>query len=198
VITKLETLLSRHLHPVQAPDELWQRIQGGEAAGRSIPTRWPFWAIAAAAAAMLALCFSLRSATAPELEKLAARESRTGGERLDFRSGDPLEIRNWVKTHAGLDVPMPGKLTEDVQLIGVSLLPGDQPVACISYRVRGQVARLLVTHGEFAGQHSAAPPANGPYSWTLQRQTYLLASSNPQETSAACVLCHLDARSPRS
>ena len=199
MIGRLEAEIARQLQPVSAPEELWERIQGDVAAVRPISSpRWPLWAIAAAAAATLALCFSLRSATSPDLEKLADRELASGVSDLDLRSDDPAQIRSWLKTHAGLDVPLPATRPGSLQLIGVRLLGGDQPVACISYRVGGRITKLLVTRGTSAARHGAAQPANGFITWSLNRQTYALASTAPREASGACILCHLERTSPRS
>ena len=198
---KLEAELSRHLRPVTAPEELWLRIQGGAIAEKPVRLRWPIWAVAAAAAAMLALCFSLRSATIPYLERMASRELASGAAAPDLRSDDPTRIRAWVKAHAGLDVPLPNEPAQGVQLIGVSLLQGEGPVACITYRVGGHEAKLLVTRGAARPQHHPTKLDSGVASWTQGKQLYALAWGGPQEGNAACVLCHLDGRiaiAPRS
>jgi hypothetical protein len=193
-MNRLDAELSRHLRPVIAPDELWDRIEGGAVAQRPTAWRWHIWAVAAAAAAMLALCFSLRSDTTPYLERLAASELAAGTGTMDLRSHDPAQIRAWVKANAGLDVRLPGEIARSVQILGVTLLRGEEPVACISYRVGGRDARLLVARGSSGSQHHAARLTGNSSSWTFGRQMYALAWSAPLEGNGACILCHLDNR----
>ena len=189
--SRLERELVRELRPVMAPDELWLRI---EEPGRvhTAMLRWPLWAFAAAIAATIALfCFSLRSDTTSYMAKLAARELTRGGEDVQFRSADPAQIRTWVRSNTGIDVPLPDKTRNDVKLIGASVWRNGSPMACVTFRVGNRRSQLLVASGSAAPPHTAAQQSGIPgvqfFSWRMQGQAYLLASEN---VASACVLCH--------
>ncbi len=192
-MNRFEAELARALNPVPAPDALWERIQQGQAAPSLDRLRWPWWAFAAALAATIALfCFSLRSDTTSALARVAAEELGSAPDTVDFRSADPVRIRAWVQANTGLDLPLPA--SPSVELVGVRLIRG---MACVSYRVGNRPAKLLVARAA-----TAAPPHRAMdhtvyrgaalASWSMQGQSFLLASSSPQDSRAACVLCHVD------
>jgi hypothetical protein len=74
---RFESELSRHLGPVKAPDQLWDRLQGAGAGQSRISVRTPFWTrswtwvAAAAAVAGLAIGVNLMRNRNLSLEELA-------------------------------------------------------------------------------------------------------------------------------
>ncbi len=194
---RLDVELSRHLKPVTAPeelwskipeelwsripDELWSRIEAGQPANTRPNTRRRRILWACAAAAVVALC-CLRVASDP-----------TGyPDKLDFRSSDPQQIRAWVETHAGIDIPLVSG--RSVQFIGAALLRGSRFVVCVPYRSGNQWGKLLVARGESGGpkhpsmRHLSDKGAT-VVAWVEGGQTYAITAPVQH---AACALCHLD------
>lgn len=196
MVNKFDAELSRHLRPVTAPEELWDRIQQVGPARPAARVGWPVWACAAALAATIALCcLSLRSETTFYLASVATGQMSAGSEQVDFRSDDPARIRAWVKANTGLDIALPADGV--VHLVGASLIRNHGLAACVSYRVGNQTAKLVVARGTSgAPQHPAVQQASyqgtAVASWAMNGQTYVLAATPAQEVNAACVLCHVD------
>jgi hypothetical protein len=196
VVSKFDAELSRHLRPVAAPDGLWERIQDSHLPEPSATLRWPLWAFAAAVAATIALfCLSLRSDTTPYLTRLAAHEMAADSGPMDFRSGDPSQIRAWVKANAGFDIPLPAE--GPVQLIGVKLIRGGKLTACVSYRIGDRAGKLLVAQGSSpAPQHPSVQRESAQgvslASWAIGGQQFALAWPASLDVHGACVVCHVD------
>lgn len=195
---RLDEELARCLRPVAAPPDLWFRMHEPRYSYRGAVLRWPVWAFAAAVAATIALfCFSLRSDTDSNLTKFAAGELARGLDDVQFRSADPAQIRLWVQANAGIDIALPARAVPDVKLIGVSVFRSGAPMVCITYRVGNQPSRLLVTQATAAAPHHSSMEqrhyrGTSLSTWVMHGQTYMLASSTPENSRAACVLCHVD------
>jgi hypothetical protein len=189
----LERELSRHLGPVKAPDDLWDRVHGGHRVNsrRSYGMRWQWAAAAAAIVAVVAGITVWQNRTLSD-EELAVRALSRAPEQLDFRSEDPTELRAWVKDGTGLDIPLTGRAAPAVRLIGASARKGPRR-AEIAYRVGTMDVSLVV---------SKAPPEEGSrhtfkkggsyhganfQSWTMRGQMYTIAAS---DAKMGCVLCH--------
>jgi hypothetical protein len=200
VVNKWDEELARQLRPVAAPEDLWFRIHEPHQGHGRATVRWPAWAFAAALAATIALfCFSLRSDTKSYLAKFAAADLARGLEDVQFRSGDPAQIRAWVQVNAGMDIPLPPKAGENVRLIGVSVFHGGSPMVCVTYRVGDQPSRLLVTRGTATAPHHGSMEQSRYHgtslsAWVMRGQSYMLAWSAPEKAHAACALCHVGPR----
>ena len=114
---QFEPELSRHLGPVKAPDELWDRVQQQRGTRAGERTRTPAWgkswiwvAAAAAAIAGLAIGVSVVRNRNLSLEELAVAALGRSPDHLQFRSTEAPAVRAWVKSGTGLDVPMPSAL----------------------------------------------------------------------------------------
>jgi hypothetical protein len=201
VVRRFEAELARQLRPVEAPAELWTRIQRGEEHPPMAGVRWPVWAFAAALAAMVALCcFHLRSETGPYLAQLASGVTADRWDKLEFPSQDPAAIRSWLKTQTGMDIPVPQGAS--VRLTGANVFRNGKLVACVSYRVGGRIAKLFVARGESgAPRHPAVQeaPSNGVAlaSWSMHGQSYVLAAPEVKDLHAACILCHTGGAGPK-
>jgi hypothetical protein len=193
-----EPELARHLGPVKAPDQLWDRVQGAASAGRSVrtgQTGWnPAWAWVSAVA-LVALAAGLTVWLNRDLtsEQIAVRAlSRTPGQ-LQFRSADLSELRAWVKRDTGLDVPLPVRTASSVQMVGAYVSRKGTPTAEISYRVGGVDAALVVSKIPSQGDGRHAFVKGGSYhganylSWTMRGQMYTIASADAR---VGCLLCH--------
>jgi hypothetical protein len=194
-----EPELSRHLGPVKAPDELWDRVHGngvhGAHAVRSRPSRRITWQWAAAAVATVAVVVGVtvwlnRSLT---IEELAIRALSRPPEQLEFRTEDLTELRSWVKSGTGLDVPLPGRTSPTVHMIGAHVNRKGVPTAEIAYRVGSVDARLVVSKAPPDGDGRHAFVKSGSYhganfqSWTMRGQMYTIAATDAR---VGCLLCH--------
>ncbi len=189
-----EPELKRHLGPVQAPDELWDRVRGAQAV-QLRPSRGMTWHWAAAALATVALVAGITMSLTRDLsgeERAVGALSRTP-EQLHFRSTDAAELRAWVKTDTGMDVPMPAHTASSVQLIGAYVNRKGTPTAEISYRVGGENVTLVVSKIPMDGDGRHQFVKSGSYhgssfqSWTMRGQMYTIASADAR---AGCLLCH--------
>jgi hypothetical protein len=172
----LDLELQRQLQRVSAPQELWRRIQTGTRTKGVPRVRWHLWASAATAALVL---FFLMRGTA---------------DKLDFRSNDPEQIRAWVQSHAGIDVPLvSGRF---VRFIGVALLPDSRHAVCVSYRVGGNKGKLVIAGGGSGGpKHTSMRYLSygGAHilAWVAAGQSYAIAAP-PENLQLTCALCHAD------
>jgi hypothetical protein len=196
-----EPELRRHLGPVQAPDQLWERVHNAHAV-KLPPSRGVTWQWAAAALATVAIVAGVTVWQNRELsgEERAVRALSRAPEQLQFRSADLTELRTWVKAGTGLDVPLPVRTSSSVELVGAVVNQQGTPTAEISYRVGGVEARLVVTKIAMKGDGRHAFIKSGSYhgsnfqSWTMRGQMYTIASADAR---AGCVLCHSTGAPPR-
>jgi hypothetical protein len=191
VASWLQPDLERHLAPVSAPDELWNRIQ------RPRPTpqpRRPVLVFAAAALAIAAVWAALpKQVVSDQAEAIQALNREP--ENLDLRADTVTEIRAWVKSKTGLDLPLPSATSQAVQLTGVC---GVKNRTAIAYRVRGHNAALLVSKVSPAfavdGKHRflkcESVGGSRVSSWTMRGQLYTLAYASTTDPRDECLLCH--------
>jgi hypothetical protein len=198
-----EPELRRHLAPVKAPDELWDRVQGASSLERvhtPIRSRTAAWDWAAAAVATVAVIAGVTVWLNRDLpsEELAVRALSRAPEQLEFRSADLTELRTWVKAGTGLDVPLPGRTAPSVELIGAhvnraSVIRRGTPTAEISYRVDGLEATLVVSKAvaDGDGMHRIVKTGRSHgtnfLSWTMRGQMYTIAAADAR---VGCILCH--------
>ena len=191
---QFEPELSRRLGPVKAPDELWDRVHGAHAAERQ-PGRGITWQWAAAAVATVAVVAGITVWLNRELtgEELAVRALNRPPEQLEFRSENLTEVRAWVKSGTGLDIPMPARTSPTVHMVGALVNHSSVPTAEISYQVGNVDATLVVSKAPPNGDGRHAFVKSGSYhganfqSWTMRGQMYTIASA---DTRAGCMLCH--------
>ena len=195
-----EPELSRHLGPVKAPDELWGRIHSAKVSARTAARQrgsWgTTWGWAAAALAMVAVTAGITLWQNREMsgEERAVRALSRAPEQLQFRTADLVELRTWVKSGTGLDVPLPVRTASSVGIIGAYVnRGGSTPTAEISYRVGGVNATLVVSKIPLEGDGRHVFVKGGSYhgtsfqSWTMRGQMYTIASADAR---AGCILCH--------
>jgi anti-sigma factor RsiW len=194
-----ESELKRHLGPVKAPEELWDRVHGAHVVtrvGKLRPSRGMTWQWAAAALATVAVVAGITVWQNRNLsgEERAVRALSRTPEQLQFHSTDAGELRAWVKADTGMDVPMPAHTASSVQLVGAYVnRRGSTPTAEISYRVGGQDATLVVSKIRMEGDGRHQFVKSGSYhgssfqSWTMRGQMYTIASA---DAKVGCLLCH--------
>ena len=187
-MSELQIELARHLEPVSAPEELWDRIQD-----QPRRSSFRFWPVAAAllltVAGAAAWRISLARDPVSAMEKLAEREL-SAPQEFDLRSSDPLEIRAWVKAKANIDLDLPG--SGAVRLLGARLILLDgAPVAAVGYKVGDSPATLLVCRKRSpstGNRHVFSRADASLFTWSMREQVYTIASSSTK----ACLLCHAD------
>jgi anti-sigma factor RsiW len=203
----LEQELSRQLRPVAAPESLWNRIHEQRRPLRVRPRFGTLWL--AAAVALLTLSggmvaqFSATRDPAPDLLNLAERELQADTDSsgaIGFRSGDPGEIRTWVKRGSGIDIDLPERTNGTVSLVGARLMRMDGfPVAAITYRVGKDFAAMVVTgrrgglkRNGHIGQRSSSRGDTRLFSWNMSGELYTIALARATDSRAACILCHAE------
>jgi hypothetical protein len=169
----IDEVLSRHLRPVRAPEELWERIRKAPAA----KTRSSFgeilsWATVAAAVALTILSWYGYHASQP----------------MTLVSRDATEVRNWLRANSGFDGPLPAHPSELIEILGANIERAGKLIAKIRYRVGEVEAMLSVTKDEGGGaQHKNSQISS---TWAMAGQFYTLALAGPGDIRAACILCH--------
>ena len=201
--TPVEALLERHLAPVTAPRELWERVrypsQPRPSHEQQVPRKlaWALAALLAFAAAVSSLR-TPQSIAANEAAAFQALARETGD--LEFQSGKAAEIRAWVHSRTGIDVAIPENPDSRVRLLGAHVAPAG--TLEIAYSVGDRRAALVVSKAASSGLNnlrhrelSREPnQSRRTYSWTLDGQQYTLACAVPGELQAACLLCHADSQ----
>lgn len=204
----LDRLLESHLGPVSAPDHLWDLVQHPPARQSSPHLRTSVLLLAAALLAAAAWIFLLNRTNQPlSRQDLAIQALAHEPEDLELRTDTVTEIRTWVKSKTGLDIPLPAATSQAVQMTGVCAVKGGAPAVEVSYRVGGHNAALVVSK---AGLMSSVGPkhrflkcesigSTRVSSWTMRGQLYTLAYASPGEVALGgsqdeCLLCHSAAR----
>ena len=171
-MSELEGVLERRLARVAAPPELWERVS----AGRTIPNRrMPI--------ARRTLAFALAATLSLALLVVATYP------RSPLQSEKAPEIRAWIKQNTGLDIPLPAEPSPLIRLSGARVVKGG---AEVRFQVNHHDATLLVAKAPTApgdGKHRFVSKT----SWTMRGQSYTVASDVPEDSSAACLLCHTGA-----
>jgi len=197
-----EPELSRHLGPVKAPEELWDRVQHhvqqGDRAGER--TRTPAWGkswiwVAAVAATVtgLAIGVSIVRSRNLSLEELAVAALGRSPDHLKFRSTEAPAVRAWIKSGTGLDVPMPSTLSPAVHLVGATVVSSKVPTAAVSYRVGDMDVTLAISKADPAADSKHTFVRSGSYhganftTWSMRGQMYTVAAADAR---VGCLLCH--------
>ncbi|HLJ51075.1 MAG TPA: hypothetical protein VKU01_33940 [Bryobacteraceae bacterium] len=162
-------VLDRQLRRVEAPEELWRRIQ----AGRVSPPR-PFnvriaWALAAMVP-LLAVAWTLR----------------VSQQRLsEIRCGDASEMRSWIRAKTGLDVPLQRSASLRLESARV-LASAAVPAVEITYHAGDRTGTLRVSKA--AGRRAAGHKFVSRDSWVMSDQAFVIDC--PGDPRAGCTLCH--------
>ncbi|MEI9811788.1 MAG: hypothetical protein WDO18_03550 [Acidobacteriota bacterium] len=196
----LDRVLGKHLGPVRAPEDLWTRVQNP---GQRVPVHtrsmWGAWAAAAAMLVFSAGGWMVWQERHPvSVESLAVEALAQGPENLALHTEDASEVRAWVKSHAGIDIPLPPKHSPLVRILGASISRDSRHVAEVSYQVGDYRAALIVARDESGKtvypQHElrSSDPVQAARvsSWSMKGQSYTLAWAAPGEFRVACLLCH--------
>jgi len=157
-----EPVLAHQLDQVAAPEELWERVRNPGVTRKKERVHRIVNAARVGACATILLFVWIYMGH--------------GG----FQSGDPGEIRAWVKARAGIDVPLRAR-PAGVQLVGANFAKGSVEIA---YRVGGRDGRLKVD-----GRHSASSAK--VFTWSMDGHVYTLECATPEDLKVACNLCHI-------
>ena len=200
--TWLAPMLARNLGQVSAPDELLHRIHHPRAgrARKPIALRTVDLMVVSALLALVVWGIFPRKVLSPQA--LAIQALNRGPEELELQSGTVSEIRSWVKTRTGLDLPLSSETSRRVRLKGVCAVKGATPTIEVAYRVGSHNAALLVSKAspEMAGDGKhrflkcEATGGARVSSWIMRGQLYTLAYAAPGDLRDECLLCHSAAR----
>jgi hypothetical protein len=162
---------------------------------------WTAWA---ATAATLALSvggwafWHLHGDNPVSVEAMAVSALTHNAGDMELKTEDAAAVRTWVKSHSGIDIPLPPRHSSWVKIIGASVSGSDNKVAEVSYQVGDYKAALLVTkdrtNAKTYPSHEIRP--SDPLetarvsSWSMKGQSYTLASMAPGQARVACLLCH--------
>jgi hypothetical protein len=196
----LDPVLKKHLGRVQAPMNLRSHVQGRVSAQTPRATMWPAWA--ASAAALVAVAGGWAAWTQLQkpqsVEAMAIAALDRNPEELALRTEDAASIRKWIRTNAGIDIPLPPKHSSVIRIQGARFTGESSKMAEVSYQVGEFRAALLVTKNPSGV--TAYPKhdfrGSNPFeearvtSWSLKGQNYTLAWTAPGEFRTACLLCH--------
>ena len=184
----LEPVLRRDLNRVEAPAELWERVQRPAAVRQESGVRPLAWVVAA----VLFVVAGVLGLRAHESHAAGAAVGERGG--TEFLSGDPAQIRGWVRSSTGLDLALPEVLEPSVQLLSARVVNPAVPAVEVSYRVGSREATLLVARssGSAGARHADLRTVNsdGKITWVMHGQMYTLLCVNPEDARVACLLCH--------
>jgi hypothetical protein len=180
----LEPALASSLGAVEAPEELWERLQNPRALRSAGSIRGLAWTLAAASA-LLAILWGL----------YPRREGN-----LELRSDEVAEVRRWVKDNTGLEIPLAANPSPLVRLVGARVVSKAPPTAEITFKVGDRDVTLVVskavrTPGQVAHRFLTSESYRDAKvsSWTMRGQLYTLACATPGDLRAACLLCHAGA-----
>lgn len=191
----MTTRLEECLAPVQAPDELWRRIERSldqPATPRPARNREAWLAVAAAVLLTIAvgMSWAFRDRTA-EWARLA-RAAHTSHAAWALESSNALDLRAWALRNCALDVRLPDAAPENVQMLGIRKVRfRGGNAAAISYRVGENRATLLVARATGASPWGRVPEPAGDrvLAWQSGDLLYALVSEAADERQA-CALCH--------
>jgi len=174
----LEALLGDNLRPVAAPDNLLEQLRRPRPQREMVQSRRTgiVFGVAALVAAVLIAAVALPMLDRARKAEMAARV---------LHSGDPAEIRTWVKNSTGFDVPLAKALPSSIQLVEAR---SDEPGAAkIVFRLDGRETILSVTAA--GGRKPLMQHQQGQRTWQAKGLDYEL-HGGPAKFDAACMLCH--------
>jgi len=181
----LERELQAGLAPVVAPAGLWYRIQAPKGTGSRL--LWPVIAVLMLLASA-ELLWQLRAVTRPSSSELAAIAADS--DQCDLWSTDPARIRQWVKTHSGIEIALPPHSTS-ARLVGARVLKvKGTTVASLAFESSGRRGNMLVWRGEEHARHAAPTRDAQLISWTQGENVFAVSAANEMTARGACMLCH--------
>ncbi len=199
----LEVNLREQLRPVSAPAGLWSKIQAPGAGRRaeSDPTRllWPAIALLMLlASADLLWEFSkarggLRQIAQPDAAELAALAASP--EACELNSNDPVHIRQWIKSHSGIELELPAH-SPSARVTGARIanIRGTL-VASVRYEAgdnseRGGTMLVWKSGKPFTGRHEATRAGSEMVSWSQGENIFAAVPAEGSSAREACLLCH--------
>jgi hypothetical protein len=191
----MEPVLTRNLRRVGAPRELWHRVDNPVSSAKGSDWRLRLALAATLAIVTIAWGFYQRLGSLPASQALAIRSLSRGTDLLEFRSSESAQIRAWVKTSAGIDVPLPSATPATVQMLGAHVVKGPVSGVEVAYRLGRQDVVLVVSKAgsmpdRVISHRFLASKDDRLSSWIMGGNLYTLACANPGDIRVACVLCH--------
>jgi hypothetical protein len=185
----IEPVLRSSLKRVAAPAELWDRVVLPQPPKRR-PFRQRIWWALSMASAVVASLAVVASAHYP-----GRTTAQASARAAEFSSDQPSNIRTWIRSQTGLDVPLPGQLPSAVRIRGarISAAGGVE----IHFSADGQDAVLMISaahsplpdHRELDSDFIRTATA---FAWSMEHQEYTLAVRQAGTLRSACQVCHTD------
>ena len=168
----IERVLDRQLQRVEAPEELWYRVQT-----RRVPRpRLTVGRLAWALAALVPLAMVVWT--------LRVSQERLG----EIRCGDAAEMRRWISTKTGLNIPL--RQSAAVRLESARVLASAAvPAVEVAFHSGDRAVTLRVSRS--VSRQGAAAPGHQFVtrdSWVMGDQVYVIDC--PGDPAAGCTLCH--------
>lgn len=173
--TRLASELQWGLREMNAPPELWDRVQAGRFAPRRKTSSVLIWATAA-----VGVLFAIgvyRTTTPGDLP------------HAGIRCQNPAQLRAWVRAKTGIDVPLRAATLSSIQLIGARSVAESVEIA---YRTGDRGGTLTVSPAIGAADVPHDRVSGNVSSWVMDGQRYTLMCDNAADLQLACKLCHLD------
>lgn len=197
----LERVLTKHLAPVEAPQELWNRVRQSGAPAHT-HSMWTAWVTVAATITLSVggwAYWQLHRENPVSIQAMALSALKHKSADMELRTDDASTVRQWVKANAGIDIPLPPRHSSWVKIVGASISgSSSDKIAEVSYQVGEYQAALLVAKDKTGAKsypsHEIRP--SDPLetarvsSWSMKGQSYTLAWRAPGEARVACLLCH--------
>lgn len=188
--TWLEPVLRRHLQRTKAPRGLWEKVALPRATEHRQKKHRFVWSLAAASAL-----------TASVLAVAWGHYPKHGSSRLEFRSERAADVRQWVRDHTGVDVPLLAPARKSIEMAGSSIRQDDgHSEIIVRYRAGGHNALLVVSTPEINTrefpEHNRASfvsiRAVRSVSWNMAGRAYTLSVDRTGDLQAACLVCHVE------
>lgn len=178
--TWLEPVLRRGLRRAPAPPALWNRIAGTRLEEAHSEPKQTFIRVLA--------CASLATASL-----LAVAWGYYPNARVDFRSDQVTEVRNWIRSRTGFDIPFTAQPDRRVEMMHASI--ASTGTVEVRYRAANQDALLVVSRssGGLPDHHHLRDIESlTSVSWTSGRQAYTLSVQRAGDMRSACLVCHTE------
>jgi hypothetical protein len=167
--TSVEEILTEHLRPLAAPPEL----RFSRSVARPHPPVWNAMLLRFAAATLVVL---------GGVEAVLHLRATSG---IEYACTSSAQLQAWMRSSAGVDVPLPSALPPSVKLLGANRLAEGVEVV---YTVEGRTEKLRVSNVRSAGPaHHFEDRPGGVVAWSMGGHLYQVESG---DASLACRLCH--------
>jgi hypothetical protein len=111
--------------------------------------------------------------------------------RVEFKSSQVSEVRDWIRNRTGIDIPF-APADPRVKMIAASV--GHTGAVEVRYRAAGREALLTAGHRDVGRSHREIGEIEHAtsVSWNAGRETYTLSVQRVGDMRMACLVCHTE------